>query len=217
MQGLLPVLFIIIAVAVAVFAWQAEKKRRQALAAWAAEHGWSYSFRRDKQKVREFGFLQRLQQGHGRSAFHRLSGEWEGRPAEAFQLRYTTGSGKNQQTHWWVVTLIRVERPFPELTVAPENMLSRFGQALGFDDIDFESVEFSNAYAVRSRDKKFAYDFCNTGMMEHLLAHRGTSLELEHNTMALLVRGRLKPGDLGPALNHLGAIRGHIPDYVFRT
>ena len=200
-----------------VFAWKAEKKRRQALSIWAAEHGWTYFFRKDKRKIRQFGFLERLQQGHSRAAYHRLSGEWEGRPAEAFQLRYTTGSGKNQQTHYWVIALIRIEKPFPELTIAPENMLSRFGQALGFDDIDFESVEFSNAYAVRSRDKKFAYDFCNTGMMEHLLANRGTTLELELDTLALLSSGRLEAADLAPAFAHLQAIRSHIPDYLFRA
>lgn len=216
MQPLIPILVAVALAAVMFFAWQAEKRRRQALQAWADEHGWHYRFRRDRGKVRQYSFLDRLQQGHSRVAYHRLQGEWQGRPAEVFQLCYTTGSGKNRQTHWWVVALLRIERPFPELTLAPENILSRFGQALGFDDIDFESVEFSRAYAVRSRDKKFAYDFCNTGMMEYLLRHRGTTLELEHDVLALLANKRLEATDLDPLLNRLEGVRRHIPEYLFR-
>lgn len=216
MQAFVPLLVAVLVGVVMFFAWQAEKKRREALNAWALEHGWHYRFRRDKHKIRQYSFLDRLQQGHSRAAYHRLQGEWQGRRAEAFQLRYVTGSGKNRQTHWWVICLVQLERPFPELTLAPENVLSRFGQALGFADIDFESVEFSRAYAVRSRDKKFAYDFCNTGMMEHLLAHRGTTLELEHDVLALLVSKRLEAKDLKPMLEHLTAVRGHIPEYLFR-
>jgi len=216
LQSLLPVLIALLVGVAIWFAWQAEKKRRAEFGAWAAEHGWRYHFRRDKHKVRQYGFLDRLQQGHSRVASHRLEGEWQGMPAEAFQLKYVTGSGKNQQTHWWTVALVRIGTPFPELTIAPENVLSRFGQALGFDDIDFESIEFSNAYAVRSRDKKFAYDFCNTAMMEYLLAHRGTTLELEHDVLALLASKRLKADDLRPMLGHLAAIRERIPAYVFQ-
>ena len=215
-QFLLPVLLFALIAGVAWFAWQAEQRRREEFGAWAVQHEWHYRFGRDKHKVRQYGFLDRLQQGHSRVAFHRLEGRWADLQAEAFQLRYVTGSGKNQQTHWWSVALVRIGQPFPELTIAPENVLSRIGQALGFDDIDFESVEFSNAYAVRSRDKKFAYDFCHTGMMEYLLEHRGTTLELEHDVLAVLRSGRLDVKDLTPMLDQLAAIRERIPEYLFR-
>ena len=50
---------------------------------------------------------------------------------------------------------------FPELRIAPEGLLSKIAEALGEDDIQFESAEFSGAFRVRSKDKKFAYDVCN--------------------------------------------------------
>ena len=215
-MSFLPVLFIALAIVAIVFGWQAEKKRRAAFQAWADAHGWSYHHAKDKGWVRRYSFLDRLQQGHSRVAMHRLSGRWGERRAAGFTLRYVTGSGKNAQTHIWSVALLEMERRFPELTIAPENILSRFGQALGFDDIDFESAEFSKAFAVRSDDKKLAYDFCNTGMMEFLLQHRGTVLELEGDTLAVLARKRMKPEDLTPMLDFLVAVRGHMPDYLFR-
>ena len=39
----------------------------------------------------------------------------------------------------------------------------------GYQDIKFESAEFSKTFCVRSPDKKFAYDVCNAKMMEYLL------------------------------------------------
>ena len=68
----LPVLLIALAAVAIYFGWQAEKKRRAAFQAWADEHGWSYRFRKDKGLVRRYGFLDRLQQGHSRVAYHRL-------------------------------------------------------------------------------------------------------------------------------------------------
>ena len=180
------------------FAWQAEKKRREALMAWAAERGWSYHHHRDKGKVRQYGFLDRLQQGHSRSSSHRLKGEWRGRPAEAFQLRYVTGSGKNRQTHHWVVALLKDGTAVPGADHRAGERACRASARRSASTTSTSSRSSSrNAFAVRSRDKKLAYDFCNTGMMEYLLANRGTTLELEGDVLALLTRGSLKPERAG--------------------
>ncbi|MGB0952892.1 MAG: hypothetical protein ACPG31_06685 [Planctomycetota bacterium] len=212
--------FLIIAILLPIIgwlAWEAEKKRRKGFADWAALRGWHYDHRRNATLRHRFGFLDRMQVGHSRRASHHLSGDWQGYAATAFCFKYTTGSGKNQQTHYLGVVLARLERSFPELRIYPENILSRVGQMMGYKDIDFESVEFSNAFTVRSQDKKFAYDFCNTGMMDLMLAARSTAMELEHDTLALFVNRYLKPEDLEPMLHHLMAIRAEMPDYLFRT
>ena len=217
MSGVLFILVPILVIVVGYFAWQAEKRRRAEFGQWAAQHGWRYSHKHNRTIRQRYGFLNRLQVGHSRMGFNMLSGNWKGFPAAAFTFRYTTGSGKHQTTHHICVALIHIERFFPELRVHPENMLSRLGQSLGFDDIDFESLEFSNAFTVRSKDRKFAYDFCHTGMMEFLLRHRRTAMELEGDTLALF-RGRQLTADaLEPMLNHLVAIRGQMPEYLFRA
>ncbi|MDP7061967.1 MAG: hypothetical protein QF489_03420 [Planctomycetota bacterium] len=216
MELLFQVLVAVVIGVVAYFVWQAEKRRREEFGIWAAHNGWSYSHHRDKTIHRRFGFLDRLQKGHSRIGYNLLEGDWQGFPAAAFTFRYKTGSGKNQSTHHFSVALINIERPFPELRVHPENILSRFGQALGFDDIDFESMEFSKAFTVRSRDRKLAFDFCHTGMMEYLLRHRNTAIELEGSTLALFRTRKLSAADLEPMLNHLTGIRGLMPEYLFR-
>lgn len=217
MNALVTVLIAVALVAVGYLAWQAEKRRREQFRIWAKERGWRYDHRNNATLRHRYGFLDRLQIGHSRRASHHLDGEWQGYPATAFCFRYTTGSGKHQQTHFLGVALLQLERPFRELRVYPENMLSRFGQFLGYDDIDFESIEFSKAFTVRAADKKFAYDFCNTDMMDLLLGSPSTALELENHTLALFVGRYLKPEDLEPMFDHLMRIRACMPDYLFRT
>ncbi len=212
-------MFVLVPILIAVvgyLAWQAEKKRREEFGQWAAANGWRYSHRRDRGIRARYGFLNRLQLGHSRIGYNMLTGDWQGFPAAAFTFKYTTGSGKHQQTHHFRVALIHIERTFPELRVHPENMLSRLGQSLGFDDIDFESLEFSNAFTVRSTDRKLAYDFCHTGMMEFLLRHPRTAMELEGDTLALFESRQLTADALEPMLNHLLGIREKMPEYLFR-
>jgi len=202
---------------VGYFAWQAEKRRREEFGLWAMENGWSYNHQRNGAIRQRYGFLDRLQLGHSRVGYNLLQGEWKGYRAAAFTFRYTTGSGKNRQVHHFSVALIHIEQPFAELRIYPENMLSRFGQFLGFDDIDMESVEFSRAFTVRSRDRKFAYDFCHTGMMEFLLRHSNTAMELEGDTLALFRSRQLSAADLEPMLNHLTDLRAQMPEFLFRA
>jgi len=56
-----------------------------------------------------------------------------------------------------------------EVTVFDYHTRTISGDAWGFGDIDFELHEFSEKFNVRGKGKKFAYDFCNVQMMEHLL------------------------------------------------
>lgn len=198
-------------------AWKWEQKRRGEFASWAAGRGFRYSHLKDPELRRAYGFLERMQIGHSRAGYHVLRGAWEGREAAAFQFRYTVGAGKNQHTVHVGVALLHLERSFPELLISPENVFHRLGGFFGFDDVDFESVAFSNAFHVRCQDKKFAFDFCNTGMMEYLLAHPDTCLEQEAGVLAVLREGQLRAEHLDGMFQRLAGVRAHMPGYLFRA
>jgi len=53
-------------------------------------------------------------------------------------------------------------------------------------------------------------------MMEYLLQHSKTALELEGNTLAIYDANRLNPDEVEPYLNHLSKIRSLMPEYLFR-
>jgi len=204
---------------VAVFAYLRERKRREAFQKLAASLGLRY-YRRDPSIAARYDFLDKLRQGHNRYAFNILEGSYCDRPVRVFDYHYETYSrdSKGRRTtehHYFSFFMLEQEREFPELRIYPEGLLSKFGQMLGFDDIDFESVEFSKAFVVRSKDKKFAYDVCHTGMMTYLLDHRDLSIEIEGRCVSLSFDRRLKPEEIEPRLRQLAEIRNLFPKYLY--
>ncbi len=59
--------------------------------------------------------------------------------------------------------------PTPDLVVRHESVMDRVADALGFDDIDLESAEFSRKFRVKCADRRFAWDFLHARMMQLLL------------------------------------------------
>ena len=220
----MPVLIIaavvLVIIGLAVLGWLQEKKRREAFQQLAADLGLHY-MARDRSIADRYRFLNALRQGDNRCALNLLTGEYGGYPVQAFDFHYETHStdskGRRQtQHHHFSFFVLEQERDFPELRIYPEGLLSRLGQTLGYDDIDFESSEFSRAFAVRSQDRKFAYDVCHARMMEYLLAHRDLSLEIEGRCVAMSFDRRLKPEEVPARLQQLVEIRNLFPEYLYR-
>ena len=220
---LVPILiaaFIMLIVVLGIYGWMQEKKRREALRLLAEKLGFQYHPGQDRTLPMRFAYLAQMDDGENRYAENVFSGTWEERTVRFFDYHYetySTDSKGNRQTHhhYYSIYLCKLEREFPELRIYPENILSKIGQTLGYGDIDFESVEFSKAFTVRSPDKKFAYDICHGKMMEFLLQHRGATVEIERDTLAMVEAGRLRPEDVEGHLERLVAIRTLIPGYLF--
>ena len=101
------------------------------------------------------------------------------------------------------------------MKIAREGFFSKVAQAFGYDDIDFESHEFSRKFCVRSGDKKFAYDVCNARMIEYLLANDDLTIEIENNAMAMSFSRRLNAEQIEPNLDRLVQVRSLLPSYLF--
>lgn len=149
-----------------------------------------------------------------------LSGNFQGHAIFAFDYHYETYSrdseGKRETNHHYFSCLIlMLGRAFPQLTIDREGFLSKLAQGLGFDDIDFESHEFSRTFCVRSKDKKFAYDFCHARLMEYLLHNQDLALEVDGPALAIAFPYRLNPAQVEHNLNRLVHLRSLVPKYLF--
>ena len=216
----LAIIGLALVITIGVFAHLREKKRREAFQMLATQLGMRY-VQRDHAIASRYSFLDKLRQGSNRYAFNVLSGDFDGHPVQVFDFHYETHShdskGRRQtHHHYFSFFILEQERSFPELRVYPEGLFSKLGQMLGFDDIDFESLEFSRAFCVRSTDKKFAYDICHARMMEWLLAHRDLSLEIEGPCVAISFPRRLDVAEIPERLRQLVEIRSLFPDYLYR-
>ncbi len=133
-----------------------------------------------------------------------------------FDYHYKTGSGKNTHHYNFSFFIMKLKMVFPELKITKESFLSKIGQALGFDDIDFESHEFSKQFCVRSKNKKFAYDVCNAKMIDYLLDNKDLSIEIENNALAIAFNRNLNAEQIEHNIDRLIKIRSLIPEYLFK-
>jgi hypothetical protein len=212
--------FLTVVIFAVTFSILAAKKRRQALALLGARLGLSFSPGHDPLMANRFRFLDKLAQGSNRYAYNILSGDYRGHFIIAFDYHYethSTDSKGHQQTHHHQFSffILRLERSFPELTISREGIFSKIAQAFGYDDIDFESAEFSRKFCVRSKDKKFAYDICNGRMIEYLLANDDLNIEIEDTALAIGFSTTLAPERIEPNLQRLIQLRSLMPNYLF--
>ena len=215
MEPLIIVGFIAIIVVVSVLAYISAGKRREAMAKLAAELGLRFAPNKNWDIAKRYSFLDKLRVGSNRYAFNILNGNYKGYDVIVFDYHYRTGSGKNTQHHYISFFVLHLPVSFPELVIGPEDIFSKMAQAIGYDDIDFESHEFSRKFCVRSPDKKFAYDVCNARMIEYLLSNTDLTIEIEDDALAISFGSRLSPEQIEPNLNRLITVRSLLPEYLF--
>ncbi len=213
-------MFAALVIVLVVLSAVAARKRREAFAALGQRLGLAFSPDRNRDIAQRFAFLDKLAQGSNRYAFNVLSGTFRNHQVLAFDYHYethSTDSKGDRQTHHHHLSclLLMLEKSFPELNISPEGFFSKIAQGLGYEDIDFESHEFSRTFCVRSKDKKFAYDFCHARLMEYLLRNRDLSIEVEGPVLAIAFSGRLDPSFVERNLTRLVELRSFMPKYLF--
>jgi hypothetical protein len=215
----MPPLYVIGIIAVVVvamiFAHLSAKRRREAMRALAAKLGLRFSPGHNRDLARRYRFIDRIRVGSDRYAYNILSGNFQGHDVILFDYHYETGSGDDTQDYCVSFFILRLPISVPELTIGPEGFLSKIAQAVGYDDIDFESHEFSRKFCVRSHDRKFAYDVCNARMIAYLLANADLTMEMERDSLAISFTRQLNPEQIEPNLQRLVAVRSLMPDYLF--
>ncbi len=198
----------------------AEKKRREALLNAATQLGLSYSPAKDRALASHYSFIDRAKAGSNRYAFNVMRGDYRNHPVTAFDYHYETHSTDSKghrrtHHHYLCFFVLTMEKAFPELKISREGFFSKIAQAFGYDDIDFESHEFSRKFCVRSRDRKFAYDVCHARMIEYMLSNQDLNIEIEASSYAFAFNGRLPPETLQRNLDRLVAARELMPNYLF--
>jgi len=217
--------FIIVAVLIvvvigAIYNAIAQRKRREGLFELAQRLNLNFDAGRDFGIPGRFGFLKQLAQGDDRYAANVLSGNYQQNEILAFDYHYATyhtdKNGTHKDDHWFSFFILTLPAAaFPDLTIRRENFLTKIAEVFGYQDIEFESAEFSKTFNVRSPDKKFAYDVCNGKMMEYLLANRDLSIEIENEVIALAFSTRLSVEQFEFNLRRLVEIRSRLPEYLF--
>ncbi len=162
------VVFLLVAIGViafAVYAYRAEKQRRAAAVALATQRG--FRIHVDDKDPPPLGFDVFELGGSRKVSYHIWPPDSQD---SAFQYRYTTGSGKDKQTHHRSCALVQVPFQAPHLKIGPEGFWSAIGRAIGVRDIEIESPEFNDRYRVSCNDERFAITLLDHGMIAWMLS-----------------------------------------------
>ena len=202
MESVLSVLVVaVLAVLFIGFAIHAARQRRlrqEALQGLADSLELSFDPGRDHDHDDRYAHLEIFRRGSRRYAYNTVSGRMSLDRHECgvvfgdFHYAVRRGGPKNKRKKSVRFSYLIVELPWaevPDLLIRAEGFFDRLGAMVGFEDIDFESEEFSRAFFVKSPDRKFAYDLIDRGMMDFLLAARPPLIDMEQGRLCLCSSG----------------------------
>ena len=202
MEQLGPVLAVVGVIAliggIVYLAWLMEKKRTEAMTAWAQAHG--YVFEGPAQPlIDELQAFKLFNQGRARTAKNMLRGAKEPGAVRICDYQFTTGSGKHQQVHQQTICVLKTPgRQAPHFFVRRQRALfDALGKVFGGKDIDFEDdPAFSKAYVLQTNgDEQQLRGFMSPGLRDQLtkLADKNILMEVVGDTLVLHMGRRLKP------------------------
>ena len=183
----------------------------------ASQLGFMYS-REDTSAVDAVGF-ELFAHGEERGIEYVLSGVWDDTPVQVFDFWYSTERRPvelrltdGRVTSTCAVTNVPAAL-FP-LTIARHDVASRVGGAASIQDLSFELGEFNDAFDVRCRERRFAYELIDQRMMRWLLT-TDPSFRFEVRGRWLLVYApKMRPTDLLGLLDTLKGFLDHVPRLV---
>jgi len=211
---------LVVAALAAAGVWYANRKRQEAIAAWAAAAGWTFVGQDDSLAFRWAGSP--FGPADEREAVEVLRGAYAGADAVSFTYRSTKVSrdsdGKTQRsttTHH--VIALTLTTALPTVEVTPEGLGAKLAKIVGAQDIQFESDEFNRAYRVAGGEPQTVHAVIHPRLMERLLepGTRGTAWRIEGNTILSWRSGSTDIDRITGTLALLATIRDAVPRHVW--
>lgn len=199
-----------------LIAIQLEKKRRENLAKAAEELGLTFFPEGSDALYNRLSKFSLFNLGRDRKMKNLVQGDAGDVKLAIFDYQYTTGSGKNTQTHKTTIAVIESQAiRCPVFSLRPENWLfDRVGGMLGFQDIDFEShPNFSSMFVLKSPNEEGVRAFFKPALLEYFESQPSLSVEAERGVMFFYRASRLsKPAELKDLFAKAYEVYGRMVD-----
>ncbi len=225
MNEFFPVIFIslgvILVIGLIILGIIQAARRRKELQQWAQSNGYRFNPDSDYSLDNRLGEFSCLRHGSNRYGYNFVEGTHNNRNFTAFDYHYetySTDSKGRRKTHHhrFSSVILKTDLPMKPLFIRPEGFFDKITEFFGFDDIDFESAEFSRNFYVKSSDKRWAYDVIHQETMEFLLSAQRFTLDFQgYNIMAYRNR-TFSIKDFENALFVIEGILDRLPDYLLR-
>jgi hypothetical protein len=223
------VFIVLIIAAVAAVIWLAVReqrclrdKRRMELAGWARATGLKFLPESDYSIGFRYQPFKCLQQGDNRYGCNIMVGTSGQRVVCGFDY-YSDGNAASsnglhpaRQDHFSAV-VVDAGIPLKPLSIRPQRLFNKVTEFVGFDAIDFESAEFSQKYAVKSPDRRWAYDVLHQKTLELMLDYPRFHIDFQGTQVAAYSgHTEFSPGEFESALNLVTGILDNLPESLLR-
>lgn len=218
MQGLMFVLFVLLAGGIAYAAHLEAKKRLAALRDFAGARQLRFYPDKDRDFGRHFPGFHFLHQGSNRYARYRMEGEVGGKRLMLAEYHYQVtrqrGKSSHTQHYWFTLVMLRPSFRLNDLEVRREGFFDKIKGAFGWDDIDFASAEFSRQFHVRAPDRNWAFAVIQPETMDMLMrSPNDLAFYMAQGWLLICVRQRLDLTRLDRMIARGCELLDGIPDF----
>jgi hypothetical protein len=176
-----------------------ERKRAEAMEQAAQSLGFEYLGPTESPLPVLLAGFELMNRGRGRKFKNVMLRTADDRSVFLCDYQYTTSNGKNSTTHHQSLAVIQsAAMQLPAFQMYPENMLSRIGQMLGMQDIDFEDApEFSRRFVLRGNDESAIREYFSPAALEEIAKLGAVNVAGEGDRLMVWFAGRrVKPEDV---------------------
>ena len=216
--------FVALAIYGAIAGRKARLQREIALQQLADQLAFTFDPTKDPSHDEHYRQFPIFRIGHSRSAYNTLLGQCQINDTPHrikmgdYLYMVTSSNGKTTTTTTYRLSYLLIHLPYPmvpDLHIRAENFFDKIKATMGFDDIDFESSEFSKKFLVKSSDKRFAYDVISPAMMEFLMAGPKQAIDVQQGVICIITGNRRwKPEEFRSKLDWTAAFLDLWPDFV---
>ncbi|MAE67271.1 MAG: hypothetical protein CMJ18_23665 [Phycisphaeraceae bacterium] len=216
---LILVAFVVLVIVMIVAGFAQARRRREALAAWAVSRGGRFSEHHEHDLEHRHPEFDCLRCGGNRYAYNLVRGDSHGRRFCAFDYHYETRSrdskGRSKTSHHhFSAVILEAGIALKPLSIRPEGIFDKISGFFGFDDIDFESAEFSRRFHVKAPDRRWAYDVLQPITIEYLLAAPPHSLEFDHAAVIAWTGRCFSVAQFESAITVIEQVLERLPSYL---
>lgn len=204
-------LFFLVFGAAIVFAVVRHSRRKKLWRNWSRARNWAF-VEKWPQMVGAFGGGP-FNRGSSRKAFFGYHGRFDGLPVQGFEYQYSTGSGKNRQTHSHHVDVLHLGGRFPGLNLSRENWATRTFMG----DLTFENAQFNREWHVRSDSARFAHDVVHPRVMDWLMGPEVPHFDdcwFENGCLLVSTTGSRRPEHVDAYLRFLTSFASRLPRFL---
>lgn len=199
---------------IVVLVIRAERKRRKELADWASKRGFAYFDA--NQEAPLLSTYKAWGPGYGHRNFDGYEGNFAGTDVQMWQHQSRTKSKDSENIHNFTILKIRMPISVPNTHWKREHFGHKVFDALGGEDIDFESDEFSRKFWVKGDDRRFAYDLFHARMMEYMLTAPKAHWQWQGAYLILHVSGAFQLKRIQPLLQAAEGFLPLLPKHLLR-